>query len=485
MELDRRVCDRARRSRDARFDGKFFIAVTSTRIYCRPICPARSPKDENIRYYPTAAAAQAAGFRPCLRCRPEAAPGTPAWSGTSSVVSRGLRLIGDGALDRDSVDRLADRLGVTARHLRRLFVQHLGANPIQVALTRRVHFAKKLLDETSLPVAQIALAAGFGSLRRFNGEMRRAFSRTPTELRKRPRARSIEDGCYRFRLAYRPPYDWAQVIGFLAARATPGVEIVESDRYQRTITIGGRHGTIAIAPARDSAALNLEVRFGDPRALLSIVERVRRMFDLGADPAVIAGQLAGDPLLRRPLAAHDGIRTPGAWDAFEITVRAILGQQISVKAATTIAGRIAGRWGTAIDGPDTLNRLFPTPDQLADSPLEEAGLTSSRASTIRALARAVRAGAVTFDGACTIDQLRAIAGIGDWTAQYVAMRAFNEPDAFLSGDLILRRMAGDCSTRALERRSEAWRPWRAYAVMLLWQAARDRDQKTINSAMCA
>src|SRR6187431_754940 len=315
MELDRRVCDRARRSRDARFDGNLFIAVTSTRIYCRPICPARSPKDENVRYYATAAAAEAAGFRPCLRCRPEASPGTPAWSGTSSVVSRALRLIGEGALAGAGVEKLAERLGVTDRQLRRLFVQHLGATPIEVALTRRVHFAKKLLDETPLPIAQIAFAAGFGSLRRFNGEMRRTFSRTPTELRKLARKRVDSPECYRFRLAYRPPYDWPQVIGFLAARATPGVELVQDNRYQRTIAVGGATGTIAIGPAESGSALMLDVQFGDPRALLAIVERVRRMFDLGADPSVIAEQLSGDPLLRRSAAVHAGIRTPGAWDA--------------------------------------------------------------------------------------------------------------------------------------------------------------------------
>jgi AraC family transcriptional regulator of adaptative response / DNA-3-methyladenine glycosylase II len=477
VELDRRVCDRARKSRDARFDGKFFIAVTSTRIYCRPICPARSPKDENIRYYPTAAAAQAAGFRPCLRCRPEASPGTPAWLGTSSVVSRGLRLITDGALDRDGVEALADRLGVTARHLRRLFVQHLGATPIEVALTRRVHFAKKLLDETRLPIAQVAFAAGFGSLRRFNGEMRRTYSRTPTELRRLARRNQAGPDCYRFRLAYRPPYDWDAAMAFLAARATPGVESVSANRYQRTITIAGSTGTMAVSPAEDGPALTLEVHVGDPRALLTIVERARRMFDIGADPAVIAEQLGGDRLLQRPLAAHAGIRSPGAWDPFELSVRAILGQQISVAAATTIAGRIAERWGTPIDAAP-LSRLFPAPEQLVDAPLEEAGIIATRASTLRALARAVRDGAVCFDGVTTVAALRAIAGIGDWTAQYIAMRALNEPDAFPSGDLILRRMAGDCSARELDRRSEPWRPWRAYAVMLLWQAARDLDTKT-------
>jgi AraC family transcriptional regulator of adaptative response / DNA-3-methyladenine glycosylase II len=479
MELDRKVCDRARRSRDARFDGKFFIAVTSTRIYCRPICPARSPKDENVRYYATAAAAQADGFRPCLRCRPEASPATPAWSGTSSVVSRGLRLISEGALDREGVEELADRLGVTARHLRRLFVQHLGATPLEVALTRRVHFAKKLIDETRLPISQVAFAAGFGSLRRLNGEIRKTFSRTPTELRKLSHTRSDGFDGYRFRLSYRPPYDWPQVIGFLAARATPGIEAVDADRYQRTIMIGETTGTIAIAPADNGPALMLDVNVGDPRALLAIVERVRRMFDLGADPSLVAQQLSGDALLRRAAAAHAGIRTPGAWDAFEITVRAILGQQISVKAATTIAGRIAERWGTPLASGEShrLNRLFPTPDQLAEAPLEEVGIISSRARTLRSLARAVRDGHIVFNGVSTLESLRAVPGIGEWTAQYVAMRALNEPDAFPSSDLVLRKMAGDCSARELERRSEAWRPWRAYAVMLLWQAARDRDQQ--------
>lgn len=464
MHLDRRICDRARRSRDARFDGKFFIAVTTTKIYCRPICPARSPKDENVRYYPTAAAAQAAGFRPCLRCRPEASPGTPAWLGTSGIVSRGLRLITDGALDRDGVDALADRLGVTARHLRRLFIQHLGATPIEVALTRRVHFAKKLIDETNLPIAQIAFASGFGSLRRFNGEIRQTYSRTPTELRRLSRNNVGGSDCYRFRLAYRPPYDWKAAIGFLAARATPGVESVEANRYQRTIAIGGNAGSIAVSPAADGPALILEVRFGDPRALLTIVERVRRMFDIGADPTVIADQLSADPLLKRALAAHPGIRTPGAWDPFELTVRAIIGQQISVRAATTIAGRIAERWGLV-------------PDQLVDAPLEEAGIISARASTIRALARGVLDKRVCFDADSILPSLRAIAGIGEWTAQYVAMRALNEPDAFPSGDLVLRRMAGDLSTRELDRRSESWRPWRAYAVMLLWRAATDLEER--------
>jgi AraC family transcriptional regulator, regulatory protein of adaptative response / DNA-3-methyladenine glycosylase II len=478
MELDRRVCDRARRSRDARFDGRFFIAVTSTGIYCRPICPARTAKDENVRYYPTAAAAEGAGFRPCLRCRPEASPGTPAWLGTSGLVSRALRLIGEGALDSDGVEELADRLGVTARHLRRLFLQHLGATPLDVALTRRVHFAKKLLDETSLSCHEVAFASGFGSLRRFNSQIQRTYSRTPTELRRLTRRNAVSDAeSYRFRLAYRPPYDWDALLAFLAARATPGVEAVEGSHYRRTVAVDGAHGTIDVSRLESSDGLALEVRFPDPRALLFVVERVRRVFDLGADPAAIAASLGSDPLLRAPLAKHPGIRTPGGWDGFELGVRAVLGQQISVRAATTIAGRIVSLFGTAVAPSHGLDHLFPTPAELAQAPLERAGVMPSRAAAIRSLACAVADGAVAFgacvDGRATVEKLMELPGFGAFTAEYIAMRALGEPDAFPSGDLILRRAAGDVTSRELDKRSEAWRPWRAYAVMLLWQQATD------------
>lgn len=486
MELDRRVCDRARHSRDARFDGRFFIAVTTTRIYCRPICPARSPNAENVRYYPTAAAAEAAGFRPCLRCRPEASPGTPAWLGTSGLVSRALRLISEGALDREGVDALSERLGVTARHLRRLFLQHVGATPLAVALTRRVHFAKKLLDETGLPVSEVAFAAGFGSLRRFNAQIQRTYSRTPTELRRKRSGAQGAVGSYRLSLAYRPPFDWDTLIAFLAARATPGVESVEASRYQRTIAIDGKHGRIQVGRSASKPALDLEVWFPDSRALLVIVERVRRLFDLGADPAVIAGQLGGDALLGGLLRRHPGIRTPGAWDGFELSVRAILGQQISVAAATTIAGRLAHRFGTpAGDAAAGLDRLFPTAGQLAGAPIEEVGVIAARAETIRTLARAVCDGAVSFattPSASTLTTaLQALPGVGPWTAQYIAMRALGEPDAFPSGDLILQRMAGG-TARELERQSERWRPWRAYAVMLLWQASSEQSVQRRNHA---
>src|SRR2546428_1490388 len=532
MDLDQRVCDRARRSRDARFDGRFFIAVTTTGVYCRPICPARAPKDEHVRYFPTAAAAEAAGFRPCLRCRPEASPGTPAWLGTSGIVSRALRMIGDGALRGEGaasvlrgagapglnkdVEQLAGRLGVTARHLRRLFLQHLGATPLDVALTRRVHFAKKLLDETSLAFHQVAIASGFGSLRRFNGQIRRTYSRTPTQLRRLARQKAAADpDCYRFRLAYRPPYDWDAILAFLSARATPGVESVipaprpttknaktakgandearqslrssrplrsswsssDGSRYRRTISVDGRHGSIEVSRLESRSALSLEVRFPDPRALLFIVERVKAMFDLGADPAIIAEHLRADPLLRGPLAKHPGIRTPGAWDGFELAVRAILGQQISVRAATTMAGRIATMFGSPAITGDESEWLFPTPAQLAHAAIERAGGVSARAETIRSLARRVADATMTFNSSVDaremVSALKDLPGIGDWTAEYIAMRALGEPDAFPSGDLVLRRMAGGCAARELDRRSASWRPWRAYAVMLLWQSARD------------
>jgi AraC family transcriptional regulator of adaptative response / DNA-3-methyladenine glycosylase II len=447
MELDRLACDRARLSRDARFDGRFFIAVTTTGIYCRPICPARAAKDENVRYFATAAAAEAAGFRPCLRCRPEAAPGTPAWHGTSAVVSRALRLIGEGALDGEGVERLSDRLGVTGRHLRRLFRQHLGATPLEVALTRRVHFAKKLLDETSLDFNEVAFVSGFGSLRRFNAQIRRTFRRTPTELRRLARGRVASDPeCYRFRLDYRPPYDWDAMLGFLESQAIPGVESVEESLYRRTIAVDGKSGIIEVSRFPAGSSLRLSVRFPDPRALLLIVERVRRFFDLGADPAVIEEHLGDEPLLRGPLSEHPGIRAPGAWDGFELAVTAILGPRI--------AGRVAAMFGSPVAGGVGLERVFPTDRQLSSAPIERAGVGTARAEAIRALARQASDGEV------------ARPGIDERTAEYIAMRALGEPDAFPSVDPGLRRQA------------ERWRPWRAYAFMLLWQESRDDVAKS-------
>ena len=481
MALDPEICERARLARDARFDGKFFIGVVTTGIYCRPICPVRPPKAQNVRFYPTAAAAAEAGFRPCLRCRPEAAPGSPAWFGTAATVSRGLRLIADGALDGDgTVDDLADRLGVGARHLSRLFRKHLGASPRAVAGTRRLLFAKKLINETDLPMGDIALSSGFGSIRRFNAAFRNSYGCPPGALRRSAKRRGPVDADSDFvlRLPYRPPLDWASIAGYFALRATPGVEAVGENGYCRTISLDGQSGQIRIRPAPDENALLLSVVFPESRALFQIVERVRRMFDLTADPEDIAGHLSRDPALANVVATHPGLRLPGAWDGFELAIRAILGQQVTVKGASTLCGRLAAAFGAQLPVSDGPAILFPTPEALAEADVARIGLPKARARTIRALAQAVASGDVVFDGASDPDaleqRLTALPGIGSWTAQYVAMRALNEPDAFPAADLGLIRSAvalGIASdAKDLARGAEAWRPWRAYAAQYLWRA---------------
>jgi len=479
MDLDWHVCSRARLSRDARFDGKFFIGVRTSRVYCRPICPARTAKEENCRYFPTAAAAVEAGFRPCLRCRPECSPGTPAWLGTPSTVSRALRLIGESGLEDGGVEVLAERLGVGSRHLRRLFLQHLGATPLAVAQTRRLHFAKKLIDETSLPMSQIALASGFGCVRRFNAGIRKVYHRTPTQIRSLARKSPIQlEDEYLFRLRFRPPYNWQGMLAFLAARATPGVEVVESGSYSRSISVDGSHGFFEVSLDDAKHSLLARVQFGNPRSLFFIVERIRAMFDLNADWASIVRSLKTDPALVDRVQANPGLRVPGCWNGFELAVRAILGQQITVKGATALAGRIVKAFGQPINTARSLTHLFPPPDVLADAKLTSVGLTRARAETTRALARAVCDGRINFAGITEVDaflnRLCEIPGIGKWTAQYVAMRALGEPDAFPSGDLGLLRALALENSRELEQRAEAWRPWRAYAAMYLWNTASKR-----------
>jgi AraC family transcriptional regulator of adaptative response / DNA-3-methyladenine glycosylase II len=482
LGLDRSALDRARVSRDPRFDGKFFIAVTSTGVYCRPVCPSPSSKKANVRYYATAAAAAEAGFRPCLRCRPEAAPGTPAWVGTSAVVRRALRLIQEGVLDDASVDVLANRLGIGPRHLHRLFVQHVGASPITVAQTRRLHFAKRLLDETDLPITQIALAAGFGSLRRFNDAFRRTYRRAPRELRRQRRGgpgAEAGDGVV-LRLAFRPPYDWPQVRDFLAARAVPGVERVDARGYARTVGSDDGHALVCVRAREGEHALELRVRGAAPATLFQLSSAARRTFDLAADPARIARALRSDPLLAPLVRRRPGLRIPGAWDPFECAVRAVLGQRVSVAAGRTLAGRLVARVGRRIaGGTDGLTHLFPTPAALAAADLDGLGLTGARVGALRALASAVTEGRVDFGAPVeeVTAALAALPGLGDWTAQYVALRALGEPDAFPAADLVLRRLAAaggaSLTPPALEARAESWRPWRGYAVLHLWRAAGD------------
>ena len=439
MHLDADSCYRALRSRDRRFEGRFYVGIVTTGVYCRPGCPAPPARRENMRFFACAAAAEADGFRACFRCRPDAAPGTPAWLGTSATVSRALRLIDNGALDGDGLEQLAGRLGVGPRHLRRLFVQHLGASPVAVAQTRRLHFARKLLEETELPIAQVAMAAGFGSVRRFNATMRATFDRTPRELRGNGAPQSGE---LVLRLPYRKPFDWEGLLGWLGARAIAGVEEVRDGVYRR--------GDVEVSNGDGF----LRLRVPSTGNLIDVVERVRRLFDLRADPAVIAAHLARDPLLKPRLAKYPGVRVPGAWDPFETAVRGVLGQQISVKRATLLAGELAAQFGI-------------TPKTLADADIR--GMPGARAETIRRLARATLDGTLVLDGSRsleeTVEHLKTIPGVGDWTAHYIAMRAASEPDAFPAGDLGLRKAyPGDLLSRA-----ERWRPWRAYAAMLLWR----------------
>lgn len=479
MDLDHDACYRAISQRDVRFDGRIFTGVKTTGIYCRPICPARTPKSENVIFYPSAAAAREAGFRPCLRCRPETAPDMGAWRGTSNTVSRALRLIEQGALDEGSVDTLAMRLGVGERQLRRLFHQHLGASPVAVAQTRRIHLAKQLIHETRMPMAEIAFAAGFGSIRRFNECFLDMFGRPPGELR-RSAAADIEaarGGDLSLLLRYQPPYDWDGVLAFLRQRAIAGIEEVGDNHYARSIEIGGVQGVVRVEPA-EGHALRATIRFATLSALPQIIGRLRRVFDLAADPPAIAAHLAEDPALAVMVAARPGLRVPGAWDGFELAIRAVLGQQITVTAAARLAGRLVAAHGAALDVPQGgLTHCFPRPERLAPADLATLGMPRSRAAALSAVAAATLADPGLFDMHRDLNEavraLKAIRGVGEWTAQYIALRQMREPDAFPAADIGLMRALAAIegerpSAETLLARAERWRPWRAYAAQHLW-----------------
>ena len=435
------------------------------------------------------------GFRPCLRCRPETAPGSPAWSGSPATVRRALRLIEGGALDGGDMGDLARRLGIGVRHLRRLFDRHVGASPLQIASTCRLHRAKRLIDATDLPFDAVAQAAGFGSVRRFNHVLRDVYGRTPRELRQRRRRASAvaeqPGGVLRLRLHYRAPYDAGALLGFLAPRAVPGVEVVDAVRgtYRRAFRLGrppaqaAAAGTVSVE-AGGEGYVAAEVRHPHAGVLLEVAARLRRLLDLDADPLSFGRHLAGVPQLTSRIAALSGIRVPGAWDGFELAVRAVLGQQVTVKGATTLAGRLVDVLGEAL--PDHLRgsgltRTFPFPGAVAGFDLRGIGLPAGRAAALRRLAELVSAGGldldVTADPDATRAQLTAIPGVGAWTAEYIAMRALRDPDAFPAGDLGLRKAVArgePIDARRLRAMAEAWRPWRAYAAMLLWQDGRVR-----------
>lgn len=476
------ACEIARLSRDARFDGVFFTAVLSTRIYCRPVCPARPPKPENVVYYPSAAAAQALGFRPCLRCRPELAPGNPHWLQAEHRVSRALLLINQGYLTDHSLPALAERLGVGPRQLHRLFTRYLGASPMAVHATQRLLFAKQLLTETRLSITEVAMAAGFGSLRRFNAAFVDANHAQPRDFRRSPKARA--DTALVLRLNYRPPYDFKAILDFLSTRALPGIESVGADSYQRLFGVAGSPAWLRVSAwPGEQHALELTLLNVPPGDLLGVVTRVRRMFDLDADPLAIAHTLGRSPVLAPVIKRYPGLRLPGGWDGFEVAVRAVLGQQVSVAAARTLASRIVQRYGLAVDvcPGSGLDRLFPGPAQLATADLTQLGITQARIDTIQGVARAVLDGRVDFALEQPLDHFIQrwvqLPGIGEWTAHYIALRVLKHPDAFPAADLILRRSANPegppLSARALSALAELWRPWRAYSVLYLWRAATD------------
>lgn len=475
------VCYRALLTRDGRFDGRFFTGVRSTGIFCRPICPARTPKFENCEFFDNAVQAQQAGYRPCLRCHPELSPRLFDQVRTEVTVAQALRLIADGALDSGTVGKLAAKLGVSDRRLRQLFVQHVGTSPRQVAQTRRVLFAKQLIHETDLSLTEVAIAAGFNSLRRFNDAMRQTYGHAPSQWRRRS-SPGTQAGGLQLRLAYSPPYDWSALMAYWQPRVLAGVESVVGDTYARLIRLDDQLGWVRVRPAQKGHYLQADIHFESVGSLAQIVERLRRMFDLAADGSAISAHLSQDPLLRPLVNRRPGLRLPGAWDPFELTVRVILGQQVSVAAATTVCNRLIQRFGepptTGLQTPAELTYQFPQPQALTQADLSTVGITPARAQAIQSLAAELVANPAFFSQFTTLDETIAglcrLPGIGPWTAQYVALRGLQIPDAFPAGDLgLLRAIAAleqPMTQTQLIRRAEPWQPWRAYAALHLWTA---------------
>jgi len=498
MTLDPDTCYRAVAARDPRFDGRFFTGVTSTGVYCRPICPSRTPARRNMRFFPHQGAAETAGFRACRRCRPEASPGSPDWNIRADLVARAVRLISDGYVDEHGISGLARRLAVTERHLHRLVVAELGTGPLALARTVRLQTARRLLSETSVPITEIAFASGFSSVRQFNASFQESYRQPPSALRAGPRPRgAAADGMdthsahsrstdtqstgtngtwLSLRLACREPFDGESLLGFLAARAIPGVEQVTDGRYARTIRTSSGAGVIELVPGPPGQGnVLLRARLTGLGGVGQVVSRCRQLFDLDADPAAIGSALASDCILAPLVHARPGLRIPGAYDGFELAVRAVLGQQVSVSAARTFAARLAARYGSPLAVPDdgqpalpTL--LFPGPAQLADADLSGVGLTTSRQATLRALAGAMASGRLDLDPgtdpAEATARLSELPGIGPWTVSYILMRAVRDPDAFPETDLGLRRAIERLG--CLPAHARLWRPWRAYAALHLW-----------------
>ena len=463
-EFDR--CYRAVRSRDRRFDGRFVTAVRTTGVYCRPSCPAQTPKPQNVRFFPHPAAAAAAGYRACRRCRPDAAPGSRDWDTRADLAARALRGIQDGLVDGDGVPGLARRLAVSERHLHRVLVAEVGASASDLARNRRAQTARMLIEHTELPMTTVAFSAGFSSIRQFNDVMRTEFGAPPGALRtKRRPALATAAGTLAVRLQYRPPLALGPLLGWFRARSVPGLELVGEASLR--VTVGG--ALVELVADGDRPEILARIRVEDVASIASVVAGCRRLLDLDGDPAAVDELLAADPLLAASVRRHPGLRVPGAANGFELAVRAVLGQQVSLAAARTLLGRIVAQWGEPLpEAQGGITHRFPAPTVLAAAELESVGLTGARARTVRALAAAV-AGGLRLDPSADRQEVRrallALPGIGDWTTEYIAMRALQDPDAFPATDLVLRRRLGPAGAELSQR----WRPWRAYAAMHLWQ----------------
>jgi AraC family transcriptional regulator of adaptative response / DNA-3-methyladenine glycosylase II len=486
MDIDDDVCYRALVARDRRFDGVFFVGVKTTGIYCRPICPARTPGRDRCRFFASAALAEKAGFRPCLRCRPELAPGHAPVDSVRTIARAAAARIEAGALNNGNhLEGLAASLGLGSRQLRRCMRKELGISPVELAQTTRLLLAKRLIAETRLPLVQVAYAAGFDSVRRFNALFRSHYRLTPSTLRRSPPGAGAGD-CLRLILAYRPPLDWEALLRFLAARAIPGVECVTGTSYQRTVALGKQRGWLKVWPMVERHLLAVDLATALAPALPSILARLRNLFDLDARPDIIAAHLARDPLLAPAVKRHPGLRVPGAFDAFELGMRAILGQQVSVRGASTLAGRLVQQFGEAIETPlPCLNRLAPTAEALAAADtarLAGIGLPRARAESLLNLARAVARREVDLEpgvnSGALVARLVKLPGIGPWTAEYLAMRALRWPDAFPATDLGLLKASRQRSATTLARAAERWRPWRAYAAMHLWESLSRKPQSS-------
>jgi AraC family transcriptional regulator of adaptative response / DNA-3-methyladenine glycosylase II len=469
-------CYRASDSRDPRYDGIFFVAATSTKLYCRPSCPARQPKRANVRFYPTAAAAQSAGFRACKRCRPDAAPGSPDWNWRADSVARAMRLIADGTVDREGVPGLAERLGFSERHLRRLLAEQVGATPVALARAQRANTARLLIESTAMTFADAAFAAGFHSVRQFNDTVKHVFASTPREMRRRSIGGSPRPlGVVELRLSCREPFDGTALLRFLEVRAVPGLEEVSGGTYRRSLTL--THGTGLVELTPEMRAVRCVLHLDDLRDLAAAVARCRRLLDLDADPLAIAEALGRDAVIGHLVRARPGLRVPGCLDGAELALRALLGQQVSLRSARTQTARLVETFGTRLKQPlGTVTHLFPAAAVLADAdPRTLAGL-ALRTDALQALATRLAEGEVRIDAGSdpteALSGLLAIRGIGPWTAGYVAMRGFHDPDAFPDGDAGLRRALkalgrpdDPSSVAVLQQR---WRPWRAYAALQLW-----------------